>query len=140
MEEIEVGDYVRTVDGVIANVDYIEKIEYISKHKVEKTYCFDKTIYYEYEDAIYFLLEDELDKYITKHSPNIIDLIEVGDYVNGYKVIDVMEDMQTGELHLEMPMDYTNQEKGDCTIYNKNIKSIVTKEQFQNVQYTIKED
>lgn len=60
-----------------------------------------------------------------------------GDYVNGYKVLDVVEDMKTGELHLEMPMDYTNPELGDCTIYNKDIKDVVTKEQFNQMKYIV---
>lgn len=49
-----------------------------------------------------------------------------------------MEDMKTGELHLEMTSDYTNPEIGDCTIYNKDIKSIVTKEQFASMEYKVK--
>lgn len=50
-----------------------------------------------------------------------------------------MEDMKTGELHLEMTSDYTNPEIGDCTIYNKDIKSIVTHQQFKSIEYTIHE-
>lgn len=76
---------------------------------------------------------------IVKHSKNIIDLIEEGDYVNGYLVKDVVENLQTGELHLEMPMDYTNQELGDCTIYNKDIKTVVTKEQIKQIEFIVKE-
>lgn len=64
-------------------------------------------------------------------------LLKNGDYVNGYKVLDVVEDMETGEFHLEMPMDYTNQELGDCTIYNKDIKDVVTKEQFNQMKYIV---
>lgn len=60
--------------------------------------------------------------------------------MNGSKVVDIMEDMQTGELHLEMTYNYTNKEKGDCTIYNKDIKSILTREQFAKAEYKIKED
>lgn len=60
-----------------------------------------------------------------------------GDYVNGYKVIDVLENLETGELHLEMPMDYTNKELGNCTIYNKDIKDVVTKEQFNQMKYIV---
>lgn len=74
---------------------------------------------------------------IIKNSLNIIDLIECGDYVNGYKVIDVLENLETGELHLEMPMDYTNKELGDCTIYNKDIKDVVTKEQYNQMKYIV---
>ena len=58
--------------------------------------------------------------------------------MNGYKVVDVMEDLETGEIHLEMTHNYTNQEIGDCSIYNKDIKSIVTREQFENISYKVK--
>ena len=59
--------------------------------------------------------------------------------MNGSRVVDIMEDMQTGELHLEMTYNYTNEEKGDCTIYNKDIKSIVTHEQFTSLEYIVEE-
>lgn len=80
---------------------------------------------------------EKIKKHIVKHSPNIIDLIEVGDYVNGSYVVDILEDMQTGELHLEMTYNYTNEEKGDCTIYNKDIKTIVTREMMRSVEYRL---
>jgi hypothetical protein len=119
-EEIKIGEYVRTLDGNIGKIEQINK---------EPT---DDTVIYVVTDNWVGMYEE-----IVKHSKNIIDLIEVGDYVNGYKVVDIMEDMKTGELHLEMTSDYTNQEIGDCTIYNKNIKSIVTKEQFKEMEYKV---
>ena len=69
-------------------------------------------------------------EHIIKHSKKIIDLIEEGDYVNESKVLSVMEDLETGELHLEMTFNYTNEETGDCTIYDKDIKTILTKESY----------
>lgn len=76
---------------------------------------------------------------VVSHSKNIVDLIQTGDFVNGSQVVDIVEDIQTGELHLEMTYNYTNEEKGDCTIYNKDIKSILTKEQFENNCYKVVE-
>ena len=62
---------------------------------------------------------------VANFSDNIIDLIEVGDYVNGYKVIYV----------------YPNLIKVDSTdiweIHSRDIKSIVTKEQFESVKYEV---
>ena len=70
---IKVGEYVRTKNG------YIVKI-------TPKTNIFNlgyKEEYVDMETTIYgFPYEEE----IVKHSKNIIDLIEVGDYVNGYPV------------------------------------------------------
>ena len=54
-------------------------------------------------------------------SNNIIDLIEVGDYVNGEKVY-----QENGHLFV-----------GNWWIENKNIKTIVTKEQFESMQYKV---
>ena len=117
MEEIKVGEYVKLRDGEITRIDKVEDNTFKCKfHKINCELYID---------------------FIVKHSPNLIDLIEEGDYVNGYKVLDVVENMKTGELHLEMPMDYTNPELGDCTIYNKDIKNIVTKEQFEKIKYIV---
>lgn len=62
---------------------------------------------------------------VKKASHNIIDLIEVGDYVNGRKVIkNCLED--GGNIILF--------ENGFCAT-NKDIKSIVTKEEFESISY-----
>lgn len=122
--EIEVGEYVRTKNGHIGKVISISNV---TGRKTLK-YLID------WNNAKAYYRSQIKD---VNHSKNIIDLIEVGDYVNGYRVVEIMEDMKTGEIHLEMTSDYTNQEKGDCTIYNKDIKSIVTKEQFKNIEYRL---
>lgn len=59
-----------------------------------------------------------------KSSPNIIDLIEVDDYVNGERVFFVDNKAYTVEGN-----DYTESE----------IKSIVTKEQFESMEYKVGE-
>lgn len=65
---IEVGEYVRTRNGKIRKV----------KDTVAQYYITDRL---NILDNNQFVKED-----IVKHSKNIIDLIEVGDYVNGNKV------------------------------------------------------
>ncbi len=65
--EIKVGEYCRSDLGSIGKVTRIE----------------DNTttkFYYEDKELI------TIDKRVIKHSSNLIDLIEVGDYVNGYPV------------------------------------------------------
>lgn len=124
--EICVNEYVRTTNKGIKRIDNIDNNKTVNKY----LYCIGE----DWDGKCYgFIKTTE----ILKHSPNIIDLIEEGDYVNGYKVIDVLENLETGELHLEMPMDYTNPELGDCTIYNKDIKDAVTKEQFNQMKYIV---
>ena len=64
-----------------------------------------------------------------KSSPNIIDLIEVEDYVNGSYVEGFIEKnkFQNKLIITEAGM-----------IDNNDIKSIVTKEQFKNMEYEVK--
>lgn len=65
---------------------------------------------------------------IIKSSPNIIDLIEVGDYVNGHTVKMIKEDKS--KIDIGEGEDY-------FWLRNQDIKSIVTKEQFEAMQYNI---
>ena len=62
---------------------------------------------------------------VDNFSDNIIDLIEEGDYVNGYRVTYV----------------YPSLIKVDSTdiweIHSHDIKSIITKEQFNSVKYEV---
>ena len=124
MEKIKIREYVRTKDGIIDKVDGVNGITLILH--CEKGMCIDEC------NRIGTHLED-----IVKHSNQLIDLIEVGDYVNGSKVLAVMKDMETGELHLEMTSNYTNEEIGDCTIYDKDIKTILTKEGYMANYYKV---
>lgn len=79
--EIKVGEYVRTKNGLIGKVNKIELAgsgvrfggEYLSE-----------TIIQFNDGKVYERRVEEKD--IIKHSFNLIDLIEVGDYVNGYRV------------------------------------------------------
>ena len=114
--EIEVGEYVRTIDGII---DKIKRLDCII---LNKDITGEKHLY-SYTDII-------------KHSNNIIDLIECGDYVNGENIIQVSKTFRylfTNKLYHN---DKTGEEKH---IYFKvdDIKSIVTKEQFRSLEYII---
>jgi hypothetical protein len=72
------------------------------------------------------------EKNIINSSNNIINLIEARDIVNGYIVLDVGEDLKTGERQLEMSMDYPN----DRTIYDSNdIKEVSIHEQYEQNSY-----
>ena len=70
-------------------------------------------------------------KYMINCSYNIIDILEIGDYVNGYYVEDVLKtfvNVAVGSNYFQSP-----------TIYEKDIKSIVTKQQFENMAYKVGE-
>ena len=74
---------------------------------------------------------------IVKASHNIIDLIEDGDYVNGYLVEDITSVYDNGEeiitLHIASGSNYFQSNIND----KKEIKSIVTKEQFESMSYKV---
>lgn len=72
---------------------------------------------------------------IVKHRKNIIDLIEKGDYVNGKKVIDVIDGFVNGTMEIEL----SNHRKIYRT-HIEDIKSIVTHEQFESIEYKVEED
>ena len=116
-DKIEVNEYVRFNNGEIGKVIDIKENP-------------SRIVYSEYGEI--GLISD-----IVKHIKQLIDLIEKDDYVNGSKVLAIMEDMETGELHLEMTSNYTNEEIGDCTIYDKDIKIILTKESYMANCYKV---
>ena len=138
MEKIKVGEWVRFLNGKIAKVYKVEKVDLYTaiegcKFGTKKD-GFELWIYFS-DDGFPLRLEQN-EKLRFKHSPNIIDLIEVGDYVNGREVkhIAMFEGFPdypklifTDERHL-IPGE---------TAENKDIKSIVTKEQFSNIEYRL---
>lgn len=110
--KLEVGMYVRTKDG------YVSQYRYYDTTNMGKLLCIPLS------NRTFANIED-----MIKASHNIIDLIEVGDYVNGYYVEDVLKtfvNVAVGSNYFQSP-----------TIYEKNIKSIVTKEQFENIEVNI---
>lgn len=114
MEEIKVGEYVRLDDGTIGKYQ-------INKNWINVVETNDKDIGF------------DIEKDIIKHSFNIIDLIEVGDYVNGHKILEIKQNVESGLRYLMynyVPIKYYVERKD-------SIKSIVTKEQFKSVEYIV---
>lgn len=68
--------------------------------------------------------------YIKNHSKNIIDLIEVGDYVNGDRM-DIVDKDENGHVYYLQNIELPSVNK---------IETIVTKEQFAQAEYKIEED
>ena len=121
--KLEVGMYVRTNDG------YINKIKKVNQFNV-LVYGRD-------------LFGEELNipnNEIIKTSHNIIDLIEVGDYVNGLRV----EKNKYGELYTSY-VYYGGDIGKQCEVYTTWLKelkedmiySIVTHEQFESMEYKL---
>ena len=110
--KLEVGMYVRYTRGMING--------YVPLRIARITDCEDNELI-KIDKGQVILRSD-----VIKASHELIDLIEVGDYVNGKEVTYV----------------YPNLIKVDSTdiweIYSCDIKSIVTKEQFNSVRYEVK--
>lgn len=76
----------------------------------------------------------EIKKDIIKHSKNIIDLIEVGDYVNGYRVDRIVEDLSDNRNSFVVCNEYL----GEKQRYKQhNIRAVVTHEQFAQMEYKL---
>ena len=116
---MEIGEYIRTQNGRIGRVIKIWVWEGTSKRKEQTHYLIDWG-----GKASYIAILKNL-----KHSKNLIDLIENGDYVNGYRVKSIEED---GDIMIEIPFENNN---GYRLI--EDIKSVVTKEQFENIKYEV---
>ena len=102
--------------------------EYVrTKHfGINKIKGFYSDVYYDY-----IKVDDDLIKKedIIKSSPNIIDLIEVGDYVNGYLVIE--KDINNELRYIDL------KDRNMKYVKYLDIESIVTKEQFEAMEYKL---
>ena len=130
-DKLEVGMYVRTKYGYIARLNKINKTDRYTEYE------FDNKIGYDYDGFFHSIVECYIDDIaIIKASHNIIDLIEVGDYVNGEKV-DYIDDCD-GAMR-EYYYDYEDASI-DVGHWYEEIKSILTKEQFSSMEYRLGDD
>lgn len=123
-DKIEIGEYVRTKDGIIYK---IENGEEFYEDSVDVGIGIIPDV-----DGIWIDREclDYIDKKdIVKHSKQLIDLIGCGDIVNRHLVIDKYEDVD------EYGNDFWCLIIEDVSLLNKTIReediqTILTKEQF----------
>lgn len=118
--EIEVGMYARIINTL---EEYVEII------RIKENYEFKK-----------FIIDENGRQYSTdevlKASHNIIDLIEVGDYVNGYKVTAIYNPNGDDIFNFTLIMEH-GYKTINPYIRHYPIKSIVTKEQFDSMKYVV---
>ena len=123
--KLEKNMYIRYIPTLGEYTQKISKITDMKNCLLDMAYTLDN----EQEPVFSSHFDD-----IIKASHNIIDLIEVGDYVNGYKVYycycadedstGLFFDTEKGRQWLDKP---------------RQVKSIVTKEQFESMSYKIGE-
>ena len=127
-KDIEVGDYVRTNDGLIFKIFTKTKTTYgfcgltDSSNKKYSTYTYGKGN----------CIDNNIKGKIVKHSKNIIDLIEVGDllFINDfsyYNFIYIYDETMLEDLKEVVKKDI-------------KIKQILTHEQYMQNCYTVERE
>ncbi len=121
-DKIKIGEYVKYTGGYIDIVCEIVPEDYDETGYSEEHIKGKRNLFITYDR-------------IQKHGKNILDLIEVGDYVNGLEVLDIYFPRDLWDtIEIRVNDKYVN------FIIPDEINSIVTKEQFKNMEYKIEED
>ena len=119
---IEVNEYVRTKNKGIRKIDRIDNNKTINKY----LYFTGKE---DFEGKEYGIIKTTD---IVKHSKQLIDLIEVGDIVNGMEVLDIHKPRDLWEpILIRVDSRYTN------FILAEDIKTILTKEIYMANCYKV---
>lgn len=149
-DKIEVGEYVKTKDGLIEKIK--EFIPHYTKGKregqeqeVEENYLLMGQEQCKFIESIDYRIPpcypsdeewEKIKKYIVKHSKQLIDLIKAGDIVNGHLVIDKYEDVD------EYGNDFWYLIIEDDSLLNRSIreediKTIQTRESYMANCYKV---
>ena len=140
--KLEVGMYVRTEYGIskIVNIffektsTFIETDNGLGNCNMSTRGKLHKGIY---------ILEEDYKTFIDNNVKSaIIDLIKVGDYVNGYKIYSIYDDDKyVNEYNLKhkkcLGKNIYDEDYQEYLIYEEDIETIVTKEQFEAMQYKV---
>ena len=127
--EIKVGEYGRTNLGNIIKFAWFQNSETGETYK-NKVILVDKMTTETY--PFYYFKKDE---YIVKHSPNLIDILEIGDFVNGKEIRCFRSSMCNYDIGLQYNDDYGEY----FGINEEDIDTIVTKEQMESISYKVRE-
>lgn len=124
--KLEVGMYARLQNDT-ENIVIINRIANV----------FENTILTENDGSIY---QGEYTKEnVIKASYNIIDILEVGDYANGSKVIKI-ENVENYPDLLNIKIEKSDFRYGVYeTIFEKDVKSVITHEQMEQMAYKVGE-
>lgn len=128
MEEIKVREYIRTINGEIFQIVGMKSSKDLTMYLTDQ--------YGQYSENV--LKQD-----IKKHSKKIIDLIEKGDFVNAYKITDILTNKINGNKILvscQAKHNTVSQYTEDNTaifIIQEDIKSVITKEQAKMMEYEV---
>lgn len=139
------GMYVRNENGIakylglgrdVLTNDESNQFKHYAMQHLFDNYIFD--VGHDWGDTLSNEEFKNIDKYIEKEpSYNPIDLIEVGDYVNGLRINSITEVDKNNDVRLVWHLNTYGDD--DISFSNEEIKSIVTKEQFESMKYVVEE-
>ena len=119
---MEINQYVRYKRNYSDNCDEIAKIvQYYGKNYDGDVYGIDQG---------YSICDGE----IIKKSDNIIDLVKVNDFVNGYKVVEIIEKNRKKEPSTMVYCEYGDRFMG---FYNEEIRNVITRAQYRLMSYEV---
>lgn len=122
LEDLKVGQYVRFKDK--RNITYIRNIREIPQDNRYASIYLDKEANYSKGLSL---------KNIIKASFDVIDILEVGDYVNGYPIYEIVE-------YEDNTRAIVIGDDNKSIIWKKqDIEDVITKEQFKQMKYRIGE-
>lgn len=139
--EICINDYIRTKNGIIAKVTYVDGLMLDTDMEV---FDIGNTMMME-------IPTEFVEEYVVKHSKNIIDLVEEDDivileyYVQKYRQR-ITRKFEVGIIygkiyfdnrHCSFWYDLENKKWGNGKGFNPKIKSILTKEQYEKNSYKL---
>lgn len=124
--KLEVGQFVRTKDGTIGKIIAID----LAKPRQEKYPNHPSKKHWRDKILISCYKGWRTTQNIIKASYNIIDILEVGDYVNEHKV----KFKQSGVKRIDIGED-----ENFVWLYEKDIKSVITHEQIEQMAYKVGE-
>ncbi len=119
--EIKEGNYIRTRKGITKILEDCGDLLIVDKNG---------TIHSDCNFNEYVKRED-----IWDAKESIIDLIRIGDYINGNKVIRIETSSYLEDKNVKIIVCCGDDDY--YSYYNEDIKSIVTKEQFENMEYNV---
>ena len=123
--EIKEGMYVRTKNGIIAKCTEVK----VNKNIFDRI-IFENGYYVDWE----FIDIPKEQSVIEIANFDIIELINPGDYVNGKEVI-----ISGYNIYDDWCVTVKSDDGCNDYIYPKEIKSIVTKEQFESMSYKLED-
>lgn len=129
LEDLKVGQYVRFKDK--RGIEYIRKIVEIPEDNRYASLYLDKEANYSRGLSPKNIIKEP--------SFNVIDILEEGDYVNGY-IVEEIKRGYDGKIWIDNGTRGYD-EGGEYIIWKRNedIKSIVTHEQMEQMAYKVEE-